>query len=249
MPCLGQGELEVLVGDVIDLRLRYCAAQIAVASLHFLDLQGKCRREAPDQDLGNISQQRGDGDLVNVEIVPDHGPFARPASGLARPGNHSQQPQQSLRVGFECLLDQRQLVKIPEEWADTNHHQCPLDGRYVRALALVALGLDIGQHAQGHQWILQNDRRQDAAVDVLGVVAQFVELLQRMSQYRQLCLDKIAHPRLQGRERDFKHGCNGLASGRRQRSPISLHCTIAARKWQPAGAATETVLAVGLEGR
>lgn len=46
------------------------------------DFDGKARSEAPEQDFRQIMQQRGEGDLFDVPVVPFERPFVGVAGGL-----------------------------------------------------------------------------------------------------------------------------------------------------------------------
>lgn len=76
---------------------------------------------------------------------------------------------QRLRVVVQAILDDRQVLEIAEERRNADHHDCPVYGGDVGDLALSAMDVDVVQHAQRQQRVMQDHRRQHPRIGIVFI--------------------------------------------------------------------------------
>ena len=78
------------------------AAQRPVGLLPVADVDRQRRRKTPQQDFGEIVQQGGDGDFLDVQILPPQRPFVRVVGGALYAANDLQGAEHRLRLAFSA---------------------------------------------------------------------------------------------------------------------------------------------------
>ena len=69
------------------------------------DFERLLRREAPQQDFGEVVQQGGQRDFLDVHVQPLEGPVVRVARGALHAADDVQDAEQGLRLATEGVLD------------------------------------------------------------------------------------------------------------------------------------------------
>ena len=96
-------------------------------------------------------------DFFDVQVVAFKGPVVRVAGCTLDTPDDLQYAEQRLRLIFQGGFNRRGSLELPEKRFDAKHHDGVGDRRDVRAQMLAGKGLDVGQDANGHQWVLQYD--------------------------------------------------------------------------------------------
>jgi hypothetical protein len=84
VPDLTEGQLQVGQRKAEDLLLDAGAAQVSVGVQQRANLHGQFGCEAPQQDLGEVVQQRSECHLLDVHVVAGERPLVRIARSALR---------------------------------------------------------------------------------------------------------------------------------------------------------------------
>ena len=152
------------------------AAQGFVCLQSRADDDGLLREKAPDQDFGDVVQQGGERDFLDVQLVALDGPEVGVTRGPLCAADDLQDAEQGLRLVFQHGLDGWWFTNVFEERFNALHHDGIADVGDVRMQALADEGLDIGQHTDRHQRVLQDDGGNIPAVDPVDFAARFFKL-------------------------------------------------------------------------
>ena len=170
------------------------AAQGFVCQQSRADGDGLFRGKAPDQDFGDVVQQGGERDFLDVQLVALDGPEVGVTRGPLCATDDLQDAEQGLRLVFQHGLDGWRFANVFEERLNALHHDGIADVGDVRVQAFADEGLDIGQHTNRHQRILQDDGSNIPAVDAVHFAARFFKLAQRFAQHRHFGLAEKIDP-------------------------------------------------------
>ena len=186
MPRAAKRQLQVDQLDTQHLLLCHRAAQAAIIFLQIADIDGQLRGEAPQQNFGEVMQQRGNGHFFDVDVLPPHCPLAGIVGGTLHATDELQRAEHGLWFGLEHLLDGDQILELFEERLDANHHYRTGDGGDFRTQALAGKGLDIGEDLDCHQRVLQHHVGNVAAIDAVDLLSHLVEFAGGVAKHGQV---------------------------------------------------------------
>ena len=135
-----------------------------------------------------VVQQSGLVDRLGVEIHPVHCEAECEVRSALRACQQPHQAVQRARIVGKLVLHRRLRAEIAEERADAHHHQRRSGGFGVCDATRRSMAGHVGQQLQAHHWVGADHRRQQVGVDLVFARAQFLDLLRRVTQHRNLGL-------------------------------------------------------------
>ena len=137
-PGMADRLLKVEQVDAKNLFLCGGAAQRFVGLLPVTDFDGQFGGKAPQQNLGQIMQQSRQRDLFDVHVMAFEGPAMRVVGSALGTADDLKQPEQGLRLVFQCGFQRERGFKFFEEGLNAEHHDGIADRGDVRAQAIAA---------------------------------------------------------------------------------------------------------------
>lgn len=152
-------------------------------------------------------EQRGNAHFFHVDVVPPDCPVLRVVGGPLGATNDLQYTQQGWRTGIlQLIFDGEEFRKMAEKRHDAGHHHGTGNGRDVMLQGTPADWLSEGQHADGHDRVLQDQVSQFARVDTVKVGAHFFDSALGDAQDRQAVVGEKQCPGIYIRQGVVEHG-------------------------------------------
>jgi hypothetical protein len=206
VPGAAEGQLQIGQLDSEHFLLDIGAVQPAVGLQSGANLDRQIRSKTPQQNLRQVVQQRGESDFLDVHVVPRECPVVCIVRCTLHPQDHLQDAQQGLPLTLQHRFEGECLLEHPEERVDAKHHHCAGNVRDVTVQVAVTNVLNIGQHTDGQQRILQNDVGDVATADLVDLLPCLVETARRLAQNRQFRSADKGQPACKVLWQGLKHG-------------------------------------------